>query len=293
MSLNQLSEVKVSGGRLLRVEHLSAACQGTMTFAIFLPPQAQQGSQAGSQVNKVPALYWLSGLTCNDENFSQKAGAFAVAAELGMAIIMPDTSPRGASIESEDESYDLGTGAGFNVNATQAPWSTAYNMYSYVTEELPRLIQSNFKVSDQASVSGHSMGGHGALICALKNPGKYASVSAFAPITSPSQCPWGQKGLTAYLGGDKSAWAQWDANQLVQSNHAAGIAPQSLLIDQGTTDPFYADQLMPGLFNATCERLQYPIDYREREGYDHSYYYISSFIEEHLRYHAAHLGLTA
>jgi S-formylglutathione hydrolase len=287
MSLNQLSEVKVSGGRLLRIEHESAACNGTMTFAIFLPPQVLQGSK----INKVPALYWLSGLTCNDENFSQKAGAFAVAAELGMAIIMPDTSPRGASIEGEDESYDLGTGAGFYVNATQAPWSSAYNMYSYVTEELPNLIQSNFAVNNQASVSGHSMGGHGALICALKNPGKYASVSAFAPITSPSQCPWGQKGLTAYLGSDESTWAQWDANQLVQSNHAAGIAPQNLLIDQGTSDPFYADQLMPGVFNDTCERLQYPIDYREREGYDHSYYYISSFIEEHLYYHAAHLGL--
>ena len=289
MSLNQLSEVKVSGGRLLRMEHASVACNGTMTFAIFLPRQAPQGSK----VNKMPALYWLSGLTCNDENFSQKAGAFAVAAELGMAIIMPDTSPRGAGVEGEDDGYDLGTGAGFYVNATNAPWSTAYNMYSYVTEELPSLIQSNFSVSDQASVSGHSMGGHGAIICALKNPGKYASVSAFAPITSPSKCPWGQKGLTAYLGSDESTWAEWDANQLVQSNHAAGVTPQNLLIDQGTSDPFYTDQLMPGLFNATCKRLQYPIDYREREGYDHSYYYISSFIEEHLRYHAEHLGLTA
>jgi len=281
MSLNQLSEVKVSGGRLLRMEHASVACNGTMTFAIFLPREAQQGSK----VNKMPALYWLSGLTCNDENFSQKAGAFAVAAELGMAIIMPDTSPRSAGVEGEDDGYDLGTGAGFYVNATKAPWSTAYNMYSYVTEELPNLIQSNF------AVSGHSMGGHGALICALKNPGKYASVSAFAPITSPSQCPWGQKAFSAYLGSDESTWAQWDANQLLQSNHDAGVAPQKVLIDQGTSDPFYADQLMPGLFNATCERLKYPIDYREREGYDHSYYYISSFIEEHLRYHAEHLGL--
>jgi S-formylglutathione hydrolase len=287
MSINQLSEVKVSGGRLLRMEHSSVACNGTMTFAIFLPPQTPQASK----VNKVPALYWLSGLTCNDENFSQKAGAFAVAAELGMAIIMPDTSPRNAGVDGEDDGYDLGTGAGFYVNATKEPWSTAYNMYSYVTEELPNLIQSTFAVSDQASVSGHSMGGHGALICALKNPGKYASVSAFAPITSPSKCPWGQKALSAYLGSDESTWAQWDANQLVQSNHDAGVAPQNVLIDQGNSDPFYADQLMPGLFNATCERLKYPIDYREREGYDHSYYYISSFIEEHLRYHAVHLGL--
>lgn len=284
MSLTTLSEVKVHGGRLLRVQHQSGACDGNMTFAIFLPPQAQQ--------TKVPALYWLSGLTCNDENFSQKAGAFAVAAELGMAIVMPDTSPRDAAADGEDEAYDLGTGAGFYVDATQAPWSKAYNMYSYITNELPGIITGNYAVSDKTAISGHSMGGHGALICALKNPGKYASVSAFAPITSPAQCPWGQKGLTAYLGADESAWAAWDTNQLVQSNCAAGIKPQALLIDQGTADPFYNDQLMPALFNATCESLSYPLDYREREGYDHSYYYISSFIEEHLRYHAAHLGLT-
>jgi len=289
MSLNTVSEVKVHGGRLLRVQHPSAVCNGNMTFAIFLPPQAQQGS---AEQTKVPALYWLSGLTCNDENFSQKAGAFALAAELGMAIVMPDTSPRDAAVEGEDEAYDLGTGAGFYVDASQAPWSKAYNMYSYVTQELPALITGNYAVSDKAAISGHSMGGHGALICALKNPGKYASVSAFAPISSPAQCPWGQKGLTAYLGSDESTWAAWDANQLLQSNCAAGIKPQALLIDQGTADPFYADQLMPTVFNATCESLSYPLDYREREGYDHSYYYISSFIEEHLRYHAAHLGLT-
>ena len=289
MSLTQLSEVKVSGGRLLRVEHLSSVCQGTMTFAIFLPPQAQMGPQTA----KVPALYWLSGLTCNDENFSQKAGAFAVAAELGMAIIMPDTSPRRAGVEGEDQAYDLGIGAGFYVNATQAPWSTAYNMYSYVTDELPSLIQSHYAVNERASISGHSMGGHGALICALKNPGKYASVSAFAPITSPSQCPWGQKGFTAYLGSDESSWGAWDANQLVQTNHAAGLAPQALLIDQGSSDPFYADQLKPSVFNTTCANIAYPLDYREREGYDHSYYYISSFINEHLRYHAVYLGLKA
>ena len=289
MSLNQVSEIKVSGGRLLRVEHLSKVCQGTMTFAIFLPPQAQQGPP----IAMVPALYWLSGLTCNDENFSQKSGAFAIAAALGMAIIMPDTSPRDAGIENEDDAYDLGTGAGFYVDATQAPWSTAYNMYSYVTEELPDIIQSNYAVNGKASISGHSMGGHGALICALKNPGQFASVSAFAPITSPSQCPWGQKAFQAYLGSDEASWAQWDTNQLVQKNHAAGLTPQPLLIDQGTSDPFFADQLMPNLFNATCASLKHPLDYREREGYDHSYYYISSFIDEHLRYHAAYLGLKA
>jgi len=284
MSLNQLSEVKVSGGRLLRVEHESTVCNGTMTFAVFLPPQANNA--------EVPALYWLSGLTCNDENFSQKAGAFAVAAELGLAIVMPDTSPRGAGVEGEDDAYDLGSGAGFYLNASQSPWSSAYNMYSYVSQELPAVITANYAVNQQCAISGHSMGGHGALICALKNPGQYASVSAFAPITSPSQCPWGQKGLTAYIGKDQADWAQWDANLLVQSNHAAGITPQVLLIDQGSSDPFYTDQLMPELFNATCEKLQHPLDYREREGYDHSYYYISSFIEEHLRYHAQHLGLT-
>lgn len=287
MSLNELSQVKVSGGRLLRVEHLSTACQSQMTFALFLPPQA--GKQLGK--NKVPALYWLSGLTCNDENFSQKAGAFALAAKLGMAIVMPDTSPRNANVEGENDSYDVGTGAGFYVDATQAPWSTAYNMYSYVTQELPALIQNHYCVNETSSISGHSMGGHGALICALKNPEKYASVSAFAPITSPTQCPWGKKGFSTYLGGDESVWEQWDANQLVQKNHALGLAPQAMLIDQGTSDPFYKDQLMPELFNSTCKRLEYPVDYREREGYDHSYYYISSFINEHLRFHAAHLGL--
>lgn len=289
MSLNQLSEVKVSGGRLLRVQHVSASCQGNMTFAIFLPPHPEQASQA----HKVPALYWLSGLTCNDENFSQKAGAFELAAALGMAIIMPDTSPREANILGEGDAYDLGTGAGFYLNATQAPWSTSYQMYTYITEELPRIIQSNFAVNDKSSISGHSMGGHGALICALRNPGKYASVSAFAPITSPSLCPWGQKAFTAYLGSDETTWAQWDAHQLVQSNHAQGITPQTLLIDQGSSDPFFPDQLMPQLFNNSCAALGYPLDYRERPGYDHSYYYISSFINEHLRYHAVHLGLTA
>jgi S-formylglutathione hydrolase len=216
-----------------------------------------------------------------------------MATKLGMAIVMPDTSPRDAAIEGEDEAYDLGSGAGFYVNATQTPWSDAYNMYSYVTEELPSIIQTHYAVSDQAAISGHSMGGHGALICALKNPGKYASVSAFAPITSPSQCPWGRKGLTAYLGSDEATWADWDANHLVQKNYDAGIIPQAILIDQGASDPFYTDQLMPELFNATCERLQHPVDYREREGYDHSYYYISSFIDEHLQYHAANLGIMA
>lgn len=287
MSLNQLSEVKVSDGRLLRVEHGSTSCGGNMTFALFLPPQA--GNAPGD--NTVPALYWLSGLTCNDENFSQKAGAFALAAQLGMAIVMPDTSPRCAKVKGEGETYDLGTGAGFYVDAIQPPWSKAYNMYSYVTRELPSLIQTHFCINDKAAISGHSMGGHGALVCALKNPEKYTSVSAFAPISSPTQCPWGKKALSAYLGDDESVWKQWDANHLVQTNHALGLAPQPMLIDQGTNDPFYTDQLMPELFNATCERLKYPIDYRAREGYDHSYYYISSFIDQHLRFHAAHLGL--
>lgn len=289
MSLNQVSEIKVRGGRLLRIEHDSKVCQGSMTFAIFLPPQVQ----TGASVAKVPALYWLSGLTCNDENFSQKAGAFALAASLGMAIVMPDTSPRNAGIANEDDGYDLGTGAGFYLNATQAPWSKAYNMYSYVTTELPNIIQSNFPVNAKAAISGHSMGGHGALVCALKNPGQYTSVSAFAPIASPSQCPWGQKAFTAYLGTDSADWVPWDSNELVQKNHAAGLIPQPMLIDQGTSDPFLTEQLMPHLFSSTCARLNIPLDYRERQGYDHSYYYISSFIDEHLRYHAAYLGLKA
>ena len=283
MSLKLLSDIRVHGGQLQRYEHASASVNSNMVFAIFLP--------ASTQSTTAPVMYWLSGLTCSDENFSQKAGAFALAQELGLAIVMPDTSPRGLGLPGEDDAYDFGSGAGFYVNATQAPWSDNYHMYDYVNQELPALIESNFPVNDKRAISGHSMGGHGALISALKQPGRFASVSAMAPISSPSLCPWGDKAFTGYIGADKAAWANWDANELVQANQAQGIAPQELFICQGDADPFYAEQLRPEVFSATCEAIGHTLKYYKREGYDHSYYYISSFIGEHMRYHAQHLGL--
>jgi S-formylglutathione hydrolase len=283
MSLNLLADTRVHGGQLQRFEHYSAACNSNMVGAIFLP----------SSINNkaAPVLYWLSGLTCSDENFSQKAGAFALAEELGLVLVMPDTSPRNLGLPKEDDSYDLGSGAGFYVNATQQPWAENYHMFDYINEELPAFISSHFAVTEQRSISGHSMGGHGALISALKQPGVYASVSAMAPISSPSLCPWGTKAFTAYLGTDKATWAAWDANQLIQANQAQGIAPQELFICQGDADPFYQEQLRPEVFAATCDGVNYPLLYQCRAGYDHSYYYISSFIGEHLRYHARYLGL--
>jgi S-formylglutathione hydrolase len=283
MSITTLTDTLVYGGHLLRQQHESSTCNCSMTYAIFLPPQASE--------QDVPVLYWLSGLTCNDENFSQKAGAFDMAARLGLALVMPDTSPRGCSVEGEDERYDLGTGAGFYINATESGWSEHYRMYDYITQELPALLAQHHPLTDQASIAGHSMGGHGALICALKNPGHYRSVSAFAPISSPSQCSWGTQAFTTYLGSNPTLWQAWDANFLVQINCAAGIQPQPMLIDQGGADPFLQEQLQPHLFAATCRAVDYPLDYRLRPGYDHSYYYIASFIDEHLLYHGQALGL--
>ncbi len=266
-------------------KHYSECCKCDMIFAVYLPPQAK--------VKSVPVLWYLSGLTCTHENAMVKAAAQGWAAENGIALIFPDTSPRGENVPNHDD-YDLGQGAGFYVNATHGKWAENFQMWDYITIELPSLIFKKFPLIKNAQgITGHSMGGHGALVCALKNPGQYTSVSAFAPIASPSQCPWGQKTFTAYLGTDSADWVPWDSNELVQKNHAAGLIPQPMLIDQGTSDPFLTEQLMPHLFSSTCARLNIPLDYRERQGYDHSYYYISSFIDEHLRYHAAYLGLKA
>ena len=251
-----------------------------MTFAIFLPPAAEQGP--------VPALWWLSGLTCTDENFTGKAGAFRLAARLGMAIICPDTSPRGTDLPGEHDSYDFGSGAGFYVNATQAPWSQHYQMYEYVTEELPALVQATFPLSGTEAISGHSMGGHGALVCALRQPGRYVSVSAFAPIANPARCPWGRKAFSAYLGDDESRWSAYDACALI----AEGKSRQPLFVDQGMADNFLAEQLMPDTLEAVCQQHAHPLSLRRHEHYDHSYYFITSFIDDHLRYHAAHLGLS-
>lgn len=268
-----LSSTKSFGGWLKRYRHESSAVNGEMIFAIYLPPQAEQKS--------VPVLYWLSGLTCNDENFTQKAGAFRKAAELGLAIVCPDTSPRGTDYPGEHDSYDFGSAAGFYVNATVEPYSKTYRMYDYVVKELPQLVEANFPVTDKRSISGHSMGGHGALICALKNPGTYQSVSAFAPIANPTNCPWGEKAFTGYLGEDRAQWEEWDATLLVAN--ASERLP--LFIDQGEADNFLAEQLKPEALEAACKKAGHPITLRRQPGYDHSYYFIASFVDDHLEHH--------
>ncbi len=272
---------KCFDGWLKRYRHSSTATGTEMIFAIYLPPQAQ------TQTQPVPVLYWLSGLTCTDENFMQKAGAQRIAAELGIAIVAPDTSPRGTDLPGEHDSYDFGSGAGFYVNATEEPWSAHYRLYDYVTDELPALIEQHFPVTDKRAISGHSMGGHGALICALKNPGRYASVSAFAPISNPSHCPWGEKALTGYLGDDREAWKAWDSCELISS--AQEKLP--ILVDQGEADGFMQEQLKPEALQAACDMANYPLELRLQPGYDHSYFFIASFIEDHLRHHAKALGV--
>jgi S-formylglutathione hydrolase len=269
-----ISTTATFGGEIQRVRHWSDACHCDMTFGIFLPPQARQSD--------VPVLYWLSGLTCTDENFMIKAGAQRVAAELGIAIVCPDTSPRGTELPGEHDDWDFGSGAGFYVNATREPWSRNYRMYDYVTEELPSLINEHFPVTDRCGISGHSMGGHGALVCYLRNPGKYRSVSAFAPICHPSDCGWGQKALYNYLGDDRNEWVKYDAALLI------GDAREKLplLIDQGTQDEWLTDQLKPGALEQACIASHYPLELRMQEGYDHGYYFVSTFIEDHLRHHA-------
>lgn len=249
-----------------------------MRFAIYLPPQASNGE-------KVPVLYWLSGLTCTDENFMQKAGAHRIAAELGVAIVAPDTSPRGEGV-ANDDSYDLGQGAGFYVNATQSPWSRHYQMYDYIVDELPSLIEATFPVSNKRSISGHSMGGHGALILALRNPERYSSVSAFSPISNPMNCPWGQKAFTEYLGNDISTWRDYDASELIRE--ASDFVP--VRVEQGSSDNFLKEQLQPESLEISARLNNYPLELNIHDGYDHSYYFIASFIEEHLRFHASHLN---
>ena len=275
--MEQLSSNKCFDGFVKFFKHQSSSVKTEMTFSVFIPPQAEQGP--------VPVLYYLSGLTCTAENFTFKAGAFRKAAELGLMIVCPDTSPRGAGVEGEDERYDLGAGAGFYVNATNGKWAANYQMYSYVTEELPALVEKEFPTNGKSSVFGHSMGGHGALICAFKNPDKYQSVSAFAPICAPSQCPWGELALGEYLGEDKSSWAQYDANLLAVETSWK----KEVLIDQGKDDQFF-DQLNPELFKSSCDAAGIPVTLNMREGYDHSYYFISTFVDDHLDFHAKSLN---
>lgn len=276
--LNKLSSVKCFGGQQLRFEHASKVLNCTMTFSVYLPPQAEQGP--------VPALYWLSGLTCTDENFSSKAGAQRTAAELGLALIIPDTSPRGDDVpDAEDGAYDFGLGAGFYVNATQEPFAKHYQMDSYIVNELRELVEAELPLNGLRSIAGHSMGGHGAIVLALRNPSLYRSVSAFAPIANPSSCPWGHKAFSGYLGNDTSAWHDYDSVELIR----AGNSCPPLFVDQGSADQFLAEQLGYEQLKTTCEKAQVDATLRLQVGYDHSYYFIASFITDHLRFHAQYL----
>ncbi|EMM3426484.1 S-formylglutathione hydrolase [Klebsiella aerogenes] len=273
-----LEEHRCYEGRQQRWRHHSSTLNCAMTFSIFLPPTTETAPP--------PVLYWLSGLTCNDENFTTKAGAQRVAAELGIALVMPDTSPRGDDV-ADDAGYDLGKGAGFYLNATQAPWAAHFRMYDYLRDELPQLINNQFQVADRCAISGHSMGGHGALIMALKNPGRFTSVSAFAPIVNPCKVPWGQKAFSAYLGDDEATWQEWDSCALMQASQAGDAIPT--LIDQGDADQFLGTQLQPAVLAEAARQKQWPLSLRIQPGYDHSYYFIATFIEDHLRFHAEHL----
>jgi S-formylglutathione hydrolase len=254
-------------------EHSAQTLGCTMRFGIYLPPQAAQ--------RPCPVVYWLSGLTCTEQNFITKAGAQREAAARGLIIVTTDTSPRGDAV-ANDPAYDLGQGAGFYVNATQAPWAAHYQMHDYVTQELPALVEAHFPATDARGISGHSMGGHGALALALRNPGRYRSVSALAPICAPSQVPWGQKALDAYLGEDRAAWSQWDACALI----AQATERLPLLVDQGDADEFLVKQLRPDLLEQACAAAKHPLTLRLQPGYDHSYYFIASFISDHLAHHA-------
>src|SRR5690606_29104425 len=253
--------------------HRSEVLGCDMTVGVYFPPQAEKGP--------CPVLYWLSGLTCNEQNFITKAGAQRYAAEHGVILIAPDTSPRGEDV-ANDEAYDLGQGAGFYLNATREPWAAHYRMYDYLVGELPALVDAHFDTTTARGISGHSMGGHGALVIALRNPGMFRSVSAFSPIVAPSQVPWGEKAFSNYLGDDREAWLQWDATALVAN--AAERLP--LLIDQGDADNFLEGQLKPQLLRDACEAARHPLTLRMQPGYDHSYYFIASFIGEHIAYHA-------
>ncbi len=276
--MRQIEHIREFGGWLNRYTHDSDSCRCEMTFSVYLPPAAE--------TRKVPAVYFLSGLTCTDDNVRTKAGAQRYASELGLALVMPDTSPRGENVADAPDRYDLGRGAGFYVNAIREPWASHYRMYDYVSQELPALVEAGLPlIPGLKSITGHSMGGHGALIAALRNPGAYRSVSAFAPICNPVHCGWGEGCLEAYLGEDREAWKEWDATELVRM----GAQPIPLFIDQGTGDEFLDGQLHPEALVEVCRERDFPITLRMQEDYDHSYHFIASFIGEHLDYHAQQL----
>lgn len=271
--MEKIEDVGCFGGRQQVWQHSSSSLSCDVRFAVYLPPQAK--------LKKCPVLYWLSGLTCNEQNFITKAGAQNYAAEHGVIIVAPDTSPRGDDV-ANDEAYDLGQGAGFYINASEQPWAPHFRMYDYIVDELPALIEANFPVTDARGIFGHSMGGHGALMIALKNPGRYRSVSAFSPIVAPSQVPWGEKAFSAYLGDDRQSWLEWDSCALI----ATATEKLPLLVDQGEADNFLKEQLKPQLLQQACEQAGHPLTLRMQPGYDHSYYFIASFIGEHIAHHA-------
>lgn len=278
MSLSLISEHRCFSGWQRFYLHESRECRSEMRFSVYQPPQAERGP--------APVLYYLAGLTCTEETFMIKGGAQRLAAELGLMLVSPDTSPRKARIPGDDAYWDFGLGAGFYVDATQAPWRDHYRMYSYVTRELPELVRSlGGGRYDVQGVFGHSMGGHGALVCALRNPQQYRSVSAFAPIAAPSQVPWGQKAFNGYLGVNRSDWSAYDATALVESQ---GFS-RAIMVDQGSSDKFLSDQLKPELFADACRKAGVDLRLRFHPGYDHGYYFISTLMEEHLRFHAQQL----
>ena len=277
MTLEKLSSVKSYHGLQERYKHTSQSLNCDMVFSIYLPEQGK--------TEKLPVLYWLSGLTCTDENFVQKSGMQSIASALGIIVVAPDTSPRGDGV-ADDEAYDLGKGAGFYINATQSPWVDHYNMYNYIASELPALIEENFAVSDKKSISGHSMGGHGALTIALKNPKMFESVSAFSPICNPVNCPWGQKAFTAYLGTDTKTWEQHDASILMANSTVHTPA----LVHQGLADNFLAEQLHIEALENSAKVYNYPLTVHKEDGYDHSYFFIASFFEQHMQFHKKHLS---
>ncbi len=282
-SIETLSETNCFGGRIGFYRHASGANRCDMRFSVFVPPQAER--------RKVPVLTFLSGLTCTEENFMVKSGAQRVAAELGLMLVSPDTSPRGDGVPDDpDGDYDMGLAAGFYLNATQEPWSQHYHMYDYITKELPPIIFDNFPGdANRHGLTGHSMGGHGALTIGLRNPVMFRSLSAFAPICTTLHSPWGQKALGYYLGDDRSTWHDYDACEVARSS---GHVTQydKILVDQGADDPYLAEQLKPELLDAACRESGLPLELRMHEGYDHGYYFISTFIEEHLNFHADRLG---
>ena len=271
--MNLIEQHASFGGTQSVFRHTSKSLNCDMTFGIFVPQHAQG--------TRLPVIYWLSGLTCTEQNFVTKAGAQAYAADHGVIVVAPDTSPRGDDVD-DDPAYDLGKGAGFYLNATQEPWEAHFRMYDYIVDELPALIEANFPVSDRRSIMGHSMGGHGALTIALKNPGRYRAVSAFSPIVAPSQVPWGEKAFSAYLGPDRDIWKQYDATALL----ASATERLPILIDQGDADDFLQTQLRPEIFTAEAARHNHPVALNLRPGYDHSYYFIASFIGDHIAHHA-------